>query len=176
MSVSAVWIKALCSLAVIAGCGYAGIVYASRYDVRINQIRGLITAFRALEFEICMNNSVLPDALRRAGEAGGAVSGGLFASCADKIENSTGETANSIWCSCVKNSELCLDDSTIKMLCEFGITLGGGNRDAEKANICSAVLRLQNAEKAAEEIKKKNAGLYRSLGFAAGILIAVLLL
>lgn len=172
----AIWIKLLCSLAVILGCGYMGILKASVYDSRINQLRGLITAMKTLEFEICMNNSVLPEALRRASETGGTVSGEVFARCADELENSGGETIGNIWRKCVQDSELCLAESTIKLLCEFGITLGGGDRESEAANIKSVMLRLKNAEEAALEQKKKNAGLYRGLGFAAGILISVLLL
>lgn len=173
---SVLWIKMLCCFVIIIGCGYIGITFSSRYDSRINQLRGLMTAMRTLEFEICMNNSVLPEALRRAGEAGGAVSGSIFIRCADELEFQRGETVDSLWRNSVIGSNLCLDSETIKLLCEFGITLGSGSRDAESANIKAVLLRLEEAESEAAARRAKNSALYRSLGFAAGMLLSILLL
>lgn len=168
----------MCAFIIIGGGGYIGIKSAGRLDVRIAQLRELITGLRALDIEISMNNSVLPDAMRTAGEAGGGACEKIFSGCADELEAASGETVHSIWCrcidSCVGGLRLAADE--IKTIKEFGVSLGSGDRTAESGNIRAAVVRLERAKDEAMKAKTKNAALYRGLGFAAGILITVLLL
>ena len=44
--------KLLCSFAIIAGCGYIGLVVASEYEAGVVQIREFINALKYLETEI----------------------------------------------------------------------------------------------------------------------------
>lgn len=171
-------IKVVCSFILSLGGGYCGIVLASRYDTGITQIRNFITALRTMDFEISMNNTVLVDAMRYAGEAAGGTVGRVFVKCAEEIESSPGEEVYGLWCKYmdIYKNNFCINDSDIKIIKEFGRSLGSGDRAEESGNIKTAVLRLELAEDNAMKKKAQNAKLYRSLGFAGGILISVLLL
>ena len=45
--INAMFLKTVCSFALCAGGGYCGIVFASRYDTGINQLKSFIAALKA---------------------------------------------------------------------------------------------------------------------------------
>lgn len=176
--INAMFLKTVCSFALCAGGGYCGIVFASRYDTGINQLKSFVAALKAMNLEISMNNTVLCEALCYAGDAAGGTVKDIFDECAKRIRNSPGDDVYNLWCACIDKykSRLCISETDIKTIKNFGRTLGLGDREEESSNIKSAVLKLELAEDSAMEKKARNAKLYRSLGFASGILISVLLL
>ncbi len=172
------FLKLACSFVLSLGGGYCGIVMASRYDTGITQLRNFISALRMMDFEISMNNTVLVEAMRYSGEAVGGRVGRVFLKCADEVENSPGEKVYDTWCKYIEKykNDFCISESDIKMVKEFGRSLGSGDRTEESSNIKTTILRLELAEDNAMKKKSQNAKLYRSLGFVGGILISVLLL
>lgn len=173
-----IYLKILCSFVLIIGGGYCGIVFASRYDTEITQLRNFINALRTMDFEISMNNTVLAEAMRYAGETTGGAVGNVFVKCAGEIESLPGEEVYDLWCKYIEKnkSDFCISESDIKSVKDFGRSLGSGDRNEESGNIKTTILRLERAEDNAMKKKAQNAKLYRSLGFVGGILISVLLL
>ncbi len=171
-------IKLLCALTIVLGCGYVGIIKASAFETQLAQIRGFAEILRYLEVEIALSGSVLCDALRAAAGHRGGIASDMFLEAADRIEDSCGADTKEAWTGVIKKyrEKLCVGEDVIETLMDFSDLLGGGTRESEADNIKAAREKLKLAEEAA--LRKKAAGfnLYRSLGFACGVLITVLLL
>ena len=108
--------KLLCSFAIIAGCGYIGLVVASEYEAGVVQIREFINALKYLETEISINSSVLSEASRRVSEVENGVVSDIFLELSDGMTGAPGERVDEIWMRAVDNNKkrLCLNRETIK--------------------------------------------------------------
>lgn len=170
-------IKLLCSCLVIMGCGYLGIVFASRFDTGIKQLSEFISALRLLEFEITMNNSVLSDAMVSVAGSQNGIVRRIFIDVSDELRNRVGKKPDEIWTTVIEKykPKLCLKDNDYSAFQEFFVCLGGGTRPEEAGNIKIICEKLRLAEEEAIETKAKNSKLYKSFGFVGGILITVLL-
>lgn len=171
-------IKLICSFVIIAGCGYIGIRLASGYDSSILQIDGFMDAFKYLETEILMNNSVLSEAMENAAGNRSGVAADIFRSAAAELQNSEAVGAEEVWLKVIdeNKSRLCVSDDVIDIIRNFSALLGSGTRESEADNIRCACEKLKLAREEAMRKKARDAGLFRGLGFACGILITVLLL
>ena len=120
--------KLLCSFAIIAGCGYIGLVVASEYEAGVVQIREFINALKYLETEISINSSVLSEASRRVSEVENGVVSDIFLELSDGMTGAPGERVDEIWMRAVDNNKkrLCLNRETIDVIKEFSVCLGSG--------------------------------------------------
>lgn len=170
-------VKLLCSFLIIVGCGYIGIVFASRFDTGIKQLSEFISALRLLEFEITMNNSVLSDAMISVANSQKGVVKKIFMDVSDELINTVGVAPDEIWTTVIEKykKRLCIQDAEYAALQEFFVCLGGGTRPEEAGNIKVVCEKLRLAEEEAIENKARNSKLYKSFGFVSGILIAILL-
>ena len=171
-------IKLVCALAIVLGCGYVGIVKASAFETRVVQIREISEILRYLEVEIALSGTVLCDALRVAAGRREGIAADMFLETADRIEASGGADTREVWLGVIEEygEDLCVGGDVIETLKDFSALLGGGTRKSEADNIKAAREKLRLAEEEALRRKAGSFNLYRSLGFACGILITVLLL
>ncbi len=171
-------VRLICALAVVLGCGYVGIVKASVFETRVVQIREFSEILRYLEVEIALSGTVLCEAMRAAAGRRGGIAADMFLEAADKLEASGGTDTREVWLGVIEeySESLCVGGDVIETLRDFSALLGGGTRKSEADNIKAAREKLKLAEEEALRRKAGSFNLYRSLGFACGILITVLLL
>ncbi len=171
-------IKLMCGFVIVMGCGYIGITMASRLDKEVEQTDRFISALRFLESEISMNGRVLSEAAAGVSRLWDGVVADIFGQAARELEELRGEKVGEVWSRAVEQNRerLCLSESSMTIVKDFAALLGSGTRELERDNINAACDKLKIARDEAAAKAKKNGAVYRSLGFACGILITVLLL
>lgn len=167
-------LRIVCCFAVIAGCGYIGLMLAAEYDRAISCVRSFMKALKYLEAEILVNNSVLAEAAAGASEISSGAVADVFGDLANVLETDGGDKtlAGAID---RHRGRLHLTAGAEGILNDFSAELGGGDRRREAENIRAAYEKLGLEEEELRQKKAKNSALYKGLGFAGGALIVTLL-
>lgn len=171
-------LKVFCSFIISLSGVYIGMIFSSRYDTSLMQIKDFKAALKTLYIEISMNATVLDKALECAALSTSGIVKKVFGDLSNSLLKTPGDDVYECFVSIMDGykKELCIDDETERVIKEFGKNLGRGNIDDEAVNINKTILRLELLEDSAMEKKSKNSKLCRSLGFAAGVMVTVLLL
>jgi stage III sporulation protein AB len=139
-------------------------------------LRELQAALQMLENEISYMSNLLSDAFMRIYTSSGTEASILFKEAAKKLD-SMGTTADEAWKSAVNDlySRLALKKEDKAILISFGSMLGNSDLDGQISNIRLTTSQLKLQELKAEEIKKKNERMYRSLGVLGGLALIIIL-
>lgn len=169
--------KALLGLVVILGGGYLGIVYASRFDSRVQQLEAFRRALSQLEFDIRFLSLPLAEAMEKVAISQTGAVEQIFRETAAGLNRHKGAQVIDVWKSAVQKyrCRLCLTEQDWQSVSSFSHSLGCGDVESEIGNIRAAQMRLSVVEEEARALAKKNVRLYRGLGFLAGIFAAILL-
>ena len=160
-------------IAIVAICSILGIKKSKKYEIREHMLQDVITTFQFLENDIKYMLTSLPDALdkvRHGLNTGikdtlGAISVAMISQCnTDDMNKKINEEINSIY-------EL---NSYDKEIIYQGLSsLGKSDYETQICIIKGSIERLNNQLNEANEEKIKNFKLYRTLGTAIGLMIAI---
>ena len=167
----------IAALIIIIGSGYIGIVYASRYDVAVNQIGGFINAFKMLEFDISFLKLPLFEAFERIYESQTGTVKKVFKYMTDSLSEKKCSNIGNLFVESLEKykKELVFSDEVKSVLTDFSKSLGEMNVENEISNIKAAYTKLKYFEEEARNISGKNAKMCRGLGFLTGIFIVTIL-
>ena len=163
-------IKVLIALAIVAVCTALGIIKSKRYESREHIIREAIMLFEGVKNEISYALTPIPNAIESVRhnmitplkETMGAVSYELLQYNASN-EKITNEIA--------KLKELTAYD--IQTISNGIISLGKTDVDGQMGVINMTNVTLQSQLEDSIEAKKKNSKLYKTVGLATGLMIAI---
>lgn len=160
-------------IGIVVICTILGIKKSKKYEIREHMIQDFITTFKSLENDIKYMLTSLPDAIEnvRHGlntsikDTLGAVAVAMMSSYnTEEMNKKINNEINNVY-------EL---NSYDKEIIYQGLTnLGKSNSDTQIAIINATVINLSNRLSEATEEKAKNFKLYRTLGTAIGLMIAI---
>ena len=170
-------LRYIADIIIVVGCGYVGMIFASRMDARIKQLNDFEAMLRQLSFNIGFLSLPVREAILRAAETqSGAVRkilDNITALMAGRPDISLAEA----WSIAVTNykSSLCLKSSEIEILKEFSNNIGRGDIKETLDSIQLTVAKLKLVADSAVAMRARDGKLYRGMGFLAGMLIVILL-
>lgn len=170
-------VKALFGLIVILGGGYLGIMYASQFTSRVQQLEAFRRALSQLEFDIRFLSLPLTEAMEKVAISQTGAIEKIFRETAVGLNQHKGAQVVDIWEAAVQKyrCRLCLTEQDWLSVSSFSHSLGCGDIESEIGNIRAAQMRLSVAEEEARSLAKKNVRLYRGLGLLAGIFVTIIL-
>lgn len=170
-------IKLIGGLLVFVACGALGIAASNKYSQRPKEIRKLRASIQMLETEIIFGCTPLPLALSNIScKADGAISR-FFANAAEDLLAGISHNLESAWFKAVDQllSESNIDMQDGELIKDFGKVLGGSDREDQKKHFELLYIQLRQHEEMAEDARKKNEKMYKSLGFLSGLVIFIIL-
>lgn len=164
--------------AILAGCGYLGIMLGAVYKKRTQQLREFRQALKQLEFDVNFLSVTLCESFEKIVHNSGGGVKSVFAYVAKKLREKQCDNMEKCWIKALRiySYELSLNDDDKRILTDFAKNLGSGNRETEMNNIKAAEMRLKIAEEDACTEAKKNSKMYRGLGFLSGIFLVIILI
>ncbi|PYG86810.1 stage III sporulation protein AB [Ruminiclostridium sufflavum DSM 19573] len=170
-------IKILGAVILIGATSFIGFFLASECSKRPRALRELQSLLQMLENEISYLSNILAEAFNRIYENTDFDTAVLFGEAARHL-GSDGCTADFAWETAVEENygRLSLNGEDRNILLSFGKMLGNSDLEGQLNNIRMISSQLKVQEIKAEEIKKKNEKMYRSLGVLSGLAIAIILL
>ena len=170
-------IKILGAVLIVIATSLIGFEVSKKLIARPKHIRDLRAALQILEAEIMYGHSPLKEAVLLLAKQIPAPVSILFKDFASKL-GSANQSVQSAWRDSLevvrKHSEL--QQKEIDILLQFGETLGKHDRESQQKQIQLALVLLDREETDAVEKQMKYDKMARSLGFFAGLLIAILLM
>lgn len=154
-----------------------GLIVASSYGRRVQNLRQLISFLQLLESEIQYARTTLPNVITfLAPQFSGAIGEFLTVLCAG-LSNHTGERFSTIWDEGVQSlGQNGLPQTALDDLRSLGSILGTSDAVEQSKHLKHLLHRLDQALKVAEEEREKQTRLWQYLGFSAGMLIVLLLI
>ncbi|KLU40362.1 MAG: hypothetical protein ACOX48_11830 [Limnochordia bacterium] len=161
---------------IMLACGMMGLTVARSYVSQAENIKQLITMLQLLETEIGYARTALPEACRRiSAQLPGAVDSFLTA-VLEHIHAHPGEAFGDGWHAGLGRlgawglPAVVLNDLTV-----LGEALGVSDVEDQRRHLQVTRLRLEDAYRQAEQEWRTNWKLWSYLGFAAGLLILLLI-
>lgn len=169
--------KLLASGLIIFSCGAMGFVIASSFSRRVHNLRQLIQFFQILETEISYTRSTLPSVIAQQARQFSGEVGSFLHTLAGQLGENTGESFAAIWERGVARlGENGLPGEVVEELRSCGAVLGRSDAVEQAKHVEQLLKRMEHALQAAQAERERHTRLWQYLGFAAGLLIVLLLL
>ncbi len=166
------------SIIVLLSCSFIGVILSRDCIRRPAQLRELQGILQMLENQISYLCDVITDAFEKICRAGGTQTCIFFTRTVEILKEEKTVTAAEAWeravTQCIQRTALNKEDQVI--LSSFGRLLGSTDIEGQIGNIRLTIGQLKIQEIKAEESRKKNGGMYRSLGILGGLAVVTLLL
>lgn len=170
--------KIIGSIIVILSCSFLGFVLSGDCSKRPRQLRELQSLLQMFENQISYLSDIITEAFERIGRVGRNDMGIFFARTVEILKERDAQSASEAWekavRQCIRTTALNKEDEEIML--SFGKLLGNTDIEGQIKNIRLAVGQLALQEKKAEESRKKNENMYRSLGMLGGLAVVIVLL
>ncbi len=170
-------IKLFLSLIIISGCTLVGISYGEKLKKRVSEITQIQQSIYIIKNEIVYTYTPLPS---------------IFKKISDKIEKPIANIYLDIWEKLTRNEvesiytafrqhfiehnkEYSIKEQDIEIILELAKSLGESDVDGQKSIIELSLLKIKKNLEEANEDMKKNLKLYRTLGFAFGAAIVIII-
>lgn len=170
-------LKILGSLMIIGASSLLGYIFAKDCAIRPNELRTLQGLLQMFETEISYMSNVLTEAFHNISNTNSSKASVFFSSTVKNLMNDSSATAGQAWEKSVndniKLTSLNGEDKSI--LLSFGKMLGNSDLEGQLKNIRLTISQLKLQEQKAEENRKKNESMFKSLGVLGGIAIVIVL-
>ena len=165
-------IKLVNSVLIIIVCAYIGINKANVYIFRVNKLRKIRNAFNIFKSKLEFTYEPIKDIFKEISKIVYKDNNNIFKSYIDNIENDNYEDA---WSLAVAENSIYLSKDDISIITSFGNLLGKTDLSGQISEIKLTDEFLDKQILSAEEEKKKNEKMYKSLGIIIGIAIVIIL-
>lgn len=171
-------LKIILNICIILACSLIGFLYSSIYKKRVDNLNNLLNCLRALETEVILSQTPLPDAFERVAKVGKGDIAIIFQIIKDDlIQNKRDEIYYSFL---AVESQLrgryYLKSEDIDALFTFSKVIGKTVSDDQKKNFTIVLKKIEELAFEANTERLRNEKLYRSLGLLIGLTIAIILI
>ncbi|MGI6778083.1 MAG: stage III sporulation protein SpoIIIAB [Acetivibrionales bacterium] len=155
-----------------------GYVLSRDLSRRPAELRDLQTMLYILENEISYLSNLLVDAFEKVIRSCNSNVSAFFKATIENLKSDRSLTASQAWEFAVRDNikMTALNKEDEEILASFGKILGSSDIEGQVKNIRLTLKQLENQEKKAEEIRKKNEGMYKKLGILAGLALVVIII
>lgn len=170
--------KVIGSIIVILSCSFIGVILSRDCIRRPAQLRELQGILQMFENQISYLCDVIAEAFEKISRVGGTQTSIFFSRAVEILKENKTISAAEAWEQaveqCIRKTALNREDREI--LSSFGRLLGSTDMEGQIGNIRLTIGQLKLQEEKAEESRKKNESMYRSLGILGGLAVVTLLL
>ena len=166
------FLKVLNMISIICICSYIGIDKAKNFSTRVVKLRNLKSSFNIFKTKLEFTYEPIKEIFTEISEIVYKNKNNMFKSYVDNMKNGKFEDA---WNLAVAENSFSLSKEDIKIISNFGNLLGKTDLKGQINEIQLANNFLDKQIIEAEEIRKKNDKLYKSLGIIIGITIVIVL-
>lgn len=170
--------KIIGSLLVIAASSLVGYVFSRDCTRRPQELRVLQGLLNMLENEMCYLSNLLSDSFEKISRSSRSEVAAFFGRAAANLEQNDSLNAAEAWEMAVRENigKTALNKEDLEILISFGKMLGSSDLEGQIKNIRLTVNHLKMQEQKAEELKKKNGAMYKSLGVLGGLAVVIILI
>lgn len=170
-------IKVVGSFIIIGGSTLLGYLLSRDCSRRPQEIRVLQTLLQMFENEIFYLSNLLSDAFKKISRSSDSPVTVFFSETVKNLIEQDGITASQAWELAVRrNIRLtALNGEDEDILVTFGKMLGDSDVEGQLKNIRLTLNQLKLQEQKAEEARRKNEKMYRSLGVLGGLALVIIL-
>ncbi|MFZ5353565.1 MAG: stage III sporulation protein SpoIIIAB [Bacillota bacterium] len=171
------FIKLLGGILIIAASGLFGIALSNKYSCRPKDIRKLRTYLQMLETEIVYGATPLPYAFDSLAAKADREWVCFFSTISRNLIEGRYYNVKTAWEDAVDNelSEVYLNKEDRELMQSFGNILGSSDTEDQQKHFKLFYRQLEQQEQLADEDRKKNEKMYKSLGFLLGLVIFIIL-
>ena len=166
------------SIIVILSCSFLGFILSRDCSKRPQHLRELQGLLQMFENQISYLSDIITEAFERIGRVSDSEIGVFFRRTVELLRDGKALNASEAWEEsveqCIRMTALNREDGEI--LSSFGKLLGKTDIEGQIKNIRLTLGQLVLQERKAEESRKKNENMYRSLGTLGGIAVVIVLL
>lgn len=157
---------------------YIGFNFSKKLCKREEELVSLYSFISMLETEISYSITPLPEALFKISKKFNCNIGKLFSNISSRLYEKTGKTVYDVFLEAIdeQKGELYLNSEDLKIVEDFGKTLGQTDIDNQIKHIILIKKNISVLTERAREFKNKYARLYNMLGFLAGLMIFIILI
>ena len=168
--------KGILCLIIILSCGGLGLIKAQTYSLRLTDLQDLKDMIRILQTEIKYRKDPLPGAFARIATYKDNRAKDLLWQCSQDMQDSL--DLKQCWENAVKTAYngSCLKEEDLLINRDMGLQLGKSDIQGQAAMFSHTESKLNAQLTDAEKEKETKGKMYRGLGFAIGIVIAVILI
>lgn len=162
---------------IVAACGLLGIAAGNKYSQRPKDIRRFRASIQMLETEIIYGCTPLPQALNNVSNKLEGALKRFYSSVSEDLLTASSYSLECAWSSGVERllKENSLNSADKDLITDFGKVLGSSDREDQKKHFELLYIQMKQNEEMAEEARRKNEKMYKSLGFLSGLVIFILL-
>jgi stage III sporulation protein AB len=168
--------KIIGSLIVLLSSSFIGFILSRDCIKRPQHLRSMQSLLQMFENQITYLSDVLAEVFDRIGRAGGET-GIFFLTTVELLKKGQASNASEAWekavKKCIRMTALNKEDEQV--LLSFGRSLGNTDLEGQLKNIRLTLGQLAIQERKAEESRKKNETMYRSLGILGGMAVVIVL-
>lgn len=170
-------LKLIGSLIVLVSSSILGYIQSRKYSQRPSELRTLQALLQMFENEISFLSNVLTDAFEKISKCSDSAVSSFFSAAARNLRSEAGLNAYESWKMAVEEniSRSSLYEEDKEILVSFGKLLGGSDIEGQIKNIRLTISQLKLQEQKAEELRRKNEGMFRNLGVLGGLAIIIIL-
>ncbi|MBU7007627.1 stage III sporulation protein SpoIIIAB [Phosphitispora fastidiosa] len=170
-------IKIIGACVTLGACATMGFTWAGVYEKRPQQLIYLGQGLQLLETEILYGATPLPEAMEQVAANCSPEVSGFFSCTAAELRRMEGLTAGEAWDRAIARYSVktALAKKDLHILRRFGVSLGASDREDQAKHLKVALSQLKLAAAEAEAAARKNATVYRYLGFLGGLLLVMIL-
>ncbi|HOQ07528.1 MAG TPA: stage III sporulation protein SpoIIIAB [Clostridiales bacterium] len=171
------FLKIAGSMIVLLASSFLGYILARDCSRRPQQLRSLQNLLQMFENHITYLSDVLVEAFDRISRSG-VETGIFFRTAAELLKDGTAANASEAWEMAVRNciGLTALNKEDEQILLSFGKMLGSTDLEGQIKNIRLTLGQLAVQEEKAEENRKKNESMYKSLGILGGMALVIILI
>lgn len=166
------------SMIVILSCTFLGFVLSTDCRRRPQQLRELQSLLQMFENQISYLSDVIAEAFERISKVGSSETCIFFSSTVEILREERSVSASQAWEQAVRQNirKTSLNREDEELLVNFGKILGSSDLEGQVKNIKLTLEQLKLQEGKAEDSRKRNENMYRSLGILGGIAVVIVLL
>jgi len=170
--------KIIGSIIVLLSTGFLGYILSTDCRKRPEQLRELQSFLNILENRISYLSDILTEAFDQTCSLSSSVVAIFFEQASEILKNNRNMNAAAAWEQSVKQNigKTSLNREDEKILAAFGKMLGSSDLEGQIRNIRLTISHLAAQEEKAEQLRKKNEGMYRNLCILGGLAIVIVLL
>ncbi|WP_418792350.1 stage III sporulation protein SpoIIIAB [Phosphitispora sp. TUW77] len=170
-------IKVIGAFVTLGACASMGFTWAGIYEKRPQQLIYLGQGLQLLETEILYGATPLVEAMEQVAVNCSPEVAGLFRCTAGELCKMEGLTAGEAWERAITKISVktALSQKDLQILKRFGVSLGASDREDQAKHLKVALSQIKLAVAEAEAAAKKNAIIYKYLGFLGGLLLVLIL-
>lgn len=166
------YLKILNMISIICICSYIGIDKSKTFSTRVFKLRNLKNSFNIFKTKLEFTYEPIKEIFTEISEIVYKNKNNIFKSYVENMKNGNFEDA---WTLAVAENSFSLSKDDIKIISSFGNLLGKTDLKGQINEIELANNFLDKQIIEAEEIRKKNDKLYKSLGIIIGIAVVIVL-